>query len=301
MSVHSTEAHHTQPRLVIFGGTGFFGRAITAEARRRGIEVSVVSRGIRRDEANRVSFGPHRIADVTRGETLNGTLREGDVVINLVGLSPLQRPRGGRRSYYQVHTRGTINVVSEAVRAGARGIVYVSALGVHRSCGAAYGETKAMAEAAVTAAPIRSTVVAPSILYGPGSEIVAMLTGLSRLPIVPIPTINAPFRPIHVEDAARLVVDTAVGSLKERYLPLVGPERLTAGEVAAHFLHARSTPTVSIPAPLSRPAIQLASRIKLPGAPADLAPMLAIDNAGGPPPRGLRLQRYTDWVSRSGT
>jgi NADH dehydrogenase len=157
-----------------------------------------------------------------------------------------------------------------------------------------------MAEAAVRDAPIPCTVVAPSILYGPGSEIVAQLTRLARLPLVPVPKITAPFRPIHVADAARIVVDIALGPLEEDYLPLVGPERLTATEVAERFLDARRTPTVTVPVALSRFAVHLVSRVKLPGAPAELAQMLAIDNAGGPPPNGERLQRYSDWVSGSG-
>ncbi|MFW5828477.1 MAG: SDR family oxidoreductase [Alkalispirochaeta sp.] len=175
----------------------------------------------------------------------------------------------------------------------------MSALGVTRRCGAAYGETKAMAEERVRRAPIPSAIIAPSILYGPGSEIVAMLGLLARLPLVPIPTLTAAFRPIHVRDAARIAVDVAVGSGEADYIPLGGPERLTAGEVAATFLRARGTPMWSIPASLSRLLVGLVSRVKLPGAPADLAPMLAIDNAGSAPPEADRLTRYSHWVSQT--
>ena len=275
-------------RLVIFGGTGFLGSAVVREARGRNLSVVAVARGNRRSTAG---FFPDVIADITRPGSLPGTIRHGDVVLNLVGLSPVRRPRGGRRAYGDAHLRGTRNLTNLADTVGAQRFIYISALGVHRDCGAAYGETKALAEATVRRARTPSVVIAPSLILGPGSEISAALEMISHLPLrwIPVPDITAAFRPTDVADAARTIVDWADGTIRgttHEYVPLVGPERVTGFEIAANHLTYRGKKVIRVPAAAIRPFIALISGLKLPGMPADLQTMLAIDNAGDAPTVG---------------
>jgi NADH dehydrogenase len=263
---------------------------VAAECIARRLPVVRCARG--RTAAGRVDA----IVDVTRPETVRAILAPGDVVLHLVGLSPLRRPLGGRAAYSRVHVNGTRNVVAAAERAGARRLVYVSALGVQPRAGAAYAETKARAERIVRAASVRHIIAAPSILFGEGSEIIAGLEFAARLPVVPVPRVSAPFRPVHVEDAARMLVENALADEPPAYLPIVGPERLTFDEVVDSYARAAGRARVSLPAAFVRPVLALASRVKIPGAPAELDRMLAIDNAGGPPSRPDQLVRYTGWV-----
>lgn len=219
-------------------------------------------------------------ADVTDPATLGALFQPGDVAIHLVGLSPLKRPRGGRRTYRRVHVEGTRHVVAAAVRAGAARLVYLSALGVHRGAGAAYAETKAHAERIVMHAPIPTAVVGPSLFTGEGGELARLFSLLCRLPLVPLPTLEPRFRPMEVREGAAALVDLATADELPPRVALVGRETLTMSEVAAHALAGCGTPTVKLPRWLSALVVQLVSWVKLPGAPAELAAMLAIDNAG---------------------
>jgi uncharacterized protein YbjT (DUF2867 family) len=301
-----TKPWHGAGRLLVFGGTGFLGSAVVRDARGRGIPVVSIARGNRRDSRG---MYPDLIGDVTRAETLRGVVATGDVVLNLVGLSPVGRPRGGRRAYHAAHVTGAHNLARAADAVGAAALITVSALGVHRECGAAYGETKAQAERIVLTAATPSCVVAPSLLFGDGSEIVRGFDLLAGLPVpsgvpIPIPDVPACFRPIHVDDAARLIVDVAAAgaasagfdSAAGTVVPLVGPELLTAYEIAARALTARGLTVTKIPSFLAGVLVALLSRLKLPGLPAELGAMLALDNAGFPPDEPDGLASYSRWV-----
>jgi NADH dehydrogenase len=322
-------------RVVLVGGTGFLGSALSAELTRRGFETVIVARGRREKRhprggkaeaapstasaasgagaasgasaasgagaASGAAAAPaERRADILRPETLTGLLRPEDTVVHLVARSPVKRPRGGRGTYRRIHVEGTRNLLRAAEAAKVRRFIYLSALGVTGSAGAAYAETKAHAEELVTQASPASTIVAPSILFGAESELIGLLELLSRIPVVPLPRIEAPFRPIHVADAAARIADAITDPDPPAYLPLSGPEKLSFTDFVRRFLRERGTAFIALPASLTPALLSLVSALKIPGAPAELDRMLAIDNAGDPPPDPEKLTHYSKWVRRLG-
>lgn len=269
-------------RVVVVGATGFLGGELVAELRGRGCEVLRVARGLRAPRTV-PELRPDVEADICRPETLSGLVQPGDTVVHLVGISPMRRPLGGRRTYRQVHLMGTRNLLREAERAGASRFVYLSAHGVRRDAVAAYAETKARAEAMVRRSTLRAIIVAPSLLLGGRSEVMRLLCAISRLPVVPLPQIDAPFRPLHVREGAREIADAVCAPEPPQELPLTGPERLSFREIVERSLRARGTWTLLLPTAATRLLVWGVSRLKIPGLPADLDRMLAIDNAGDPP------------------
>lgn len=281
-------------RLVLLGGTGFFGAALAQELRDRGHTVVTVARGTR--------GAPDVRADIVRTpQLLEQVFEPGDTVIYLLGLSPLKRPFGGRSRYREVHLDGVVGALAAAWRRGASRFVQVSALGVSRDCGAAYGETKARATAELRAearaARIEGLVVEPSILFGDGSEIVRALDLASHFPVVPLPHITAAVRPIHVTDAARRLADAVTAGQMPPRLELTGPELLPFSRLAAAYLKPRGTRVLLLPQGISRLLVRLVSRFKVPGLPAELEAMLAMDNAGEAPPRPEELIAFTRWAA----
>jgi uncharacterized protein YbjT (DUF2867 family) len=127
-----------------------------------------------------------------------------------------------------------------------------------------------------------------------------VIAKLPFLPFVPVPHINAVFRPIHVEDAARQIVAVSLASTTASPscgpTPLVGPERLTAYEIAARVLGAHGINVVRVPGWITDPLVALVSALKLPGLPAELRQMLLIDNAGTAPENTSGLVRFSHWV-----
>ena len=296
-------------RIVLAGGTGYLGTALAAELARHGATVVVAARGVSRPASpasgTAAASGPAGVpappprfhsVDLTRPASLENLLQSGDTVVHLVARSPVRRPRGGRRTYRMIHVEGTRNLLAAAEAAGARRFVYLSALGVTRNAGAAYAETKAQAERLVDASSLESTIVLPSILFSSDSEIIKLLHMVSRLPAVPLPEIAAPFRPIHVTDAARRIGEAVLSEDPPQRLPLTGPEELSFSDFVRRYLLERGTFVLPMPPALTPLLLRLVSLLKIPDFPAELDRMLAIDNAGEAPARPGEMVRYSRWV-----
>ncbi len=286
-------------RYILIGGTGFFGAALARELLARGLAVVTLARGSRGARQQ-----PDVCVDVVHEpERLSSVFEPGDSVVYLAGLSPLKRPVGGRRRYREVHLTGLRAVLKAAESRGLLRFVQVSALGVRPGDGSAYGETKARATEMLRAAAAgakasgQAMVVEPSVLFGEGSEIIRALKLASRLPLVPLPQIAAQIRPIHVADAARRLAEVLTAKRLPERLELTGPQLLTFHQLAAAYLEPRGTRVVLLPRLLTRILVRVASWVKLPGAPTELEAMLALDNAGSPPPRPQELIVFSKWAS----
>jgi NADH dehydrogenase len=129
--------------------------------------------------------------------------------------------------------------------------------------------SKALAERAVMESPLRTSVFAPSIVYGPGDPWITLLQRLSILPAVPISgSGRARYQPIWARDVAHCVVSAVDGGPKGkgsgggkgsngRY-ELAGPEVLTYDEIVERVLEAsgRDRPLVHVPLPLIRTGLR---------------------------------------------
>ena len=280
-------------RVWLIGGTGFFGSALKRSLEARDATVYTASRG-------RIGRA-HLELDITRNAApLGEALRRGDVVVYLVAQTPLLRPPGGRRRYREAHVTGVIRALRASESSGVARFFYVSALGVRSGCGAGYAESKARAERLVAGSPIPSTVVAPSILFAEKSEIVRALRLLSRLPLLPLPDPEAPFRPIFLRDAAERLSETILSETPPSRIELTGPEKLTFAEVAEAYLRPRGVVTYRLPRRFSNALIAALSVVKLPWFPAELEGMLAIDNAGEAPEKGEEMVPFTHWAKAKG-
>src|SRR4051794_12115429 len=105
-----------------------------------------------------------------------------EAVVDLVGIG---RERG--QSFGAVHVDGAAGVARLAAAAGAARLLHVSALGVAEDAPSAADRTKAQGEAAVRAAFPSTTIVRPSLVYGPGDHFLARFAALARVsPVLPV-------------------------------------------------------------------------------------------------------------------
>ena len=79
-------------RYILIGGTGFFGSALTKELQRRGMEVITVARGRSGKSPDVALTLPEDWRELQR------LIRPGDRVVYLLGVTPIFRPPGGRRT-----------------------------------------------------------------------------------------------------------------------------------------------------------------------------------------------------------
>lgn len=170
-------------RVAVTGASGFVGRALCIRLAAGGhVVVALTRSGVRVPGAETTSS----IAGLTDREGLQRSFQGVDAVVHLAARVHVLRERAHDPlgAFRRVNVDGTRIVCEEAVRAGARRVVYVSSVKVHGEGKAepyresdalapenAYGQSKLEAEQ-VVAAVVRGTaswtILRPPLVYGPG-------------------------------------------------------------------------------------------------------------------------------------
>ena len=193
-------------RLVtVFGGSGFIGRYIVERLAAAGWIVRVAVRDPELALFLKPLGDPGQIvpisADVTDAGSVAAALEGANAAINLVGIL-YER---GRRTFRRVHVEGAANVAGAARAAGAGRVVQMSAIGSDPDSAAEYGRTKAEGEQAALAAFPGTSILRPSVVFGPEDDFLNRFAVLARiLPVLPVfPT---RFQPVYVGDVADAVM-----------------------------------------------------------------------------------------------
>ncbi|MDY7083269.1 MAG: complex I NDUFA9 subunit family protein [Halobacteria archaeon] len=267
--------------VAITGGTGFVGSHLSNRlAEESGISVTAISRNpdetaVPIDESVEREYG-----DVTDASTLDF---EGvDVVVHLVALSPLFKPKG--TTHKKVHLNGTRNVVEAAEDAGVERIVQMSALGADSDGDTEYIRTKGEAEKVVRESELDYTMFRPSVVFGEGDEFI----GFTKLLTTPVVTGlpgggKSRFQPIWVGDLADIMAQSVVDEDVEhtgKVYEIGGPQVLTLAKISKMVYRAEGKSLKVLPVPMFMAKIGLTLADPLPFVPmgADQYRSLKIDN-----------------------
>jgi NADH dehydrogenase len=190
----------------VFGGAGFIGRYVCELLFRSGVRVRVASRDPRNDYflqplAQVGQFGFEK-ADITDLASLRNAVKSATAVVNLCGVFG--------RAMHAVHVEGARNVAEAARDAGAAALVQISAIGASPDSPSAYGRTKAQGEAAVREAFPGTTIIRPSLVFGPEDELTNRFAAMARLPFLPIVASKRNFQPVYVRDLAKAIAMAAL-------------------------------------------------------------------------------------------
>ncbi|MGA7703460.1 MAG: NmrA family NAD(P)-binding protein, partial [Solirubrobacteraceae bacterium] len=160
----------------------------------------------------------------------------------------------------------TWRMVDAAQRAGVTHFVFFSTLGASEHHRCRLFRAKALAEQAVRESTMRTTVIAPSLVYAPGDRLLTLIERLSLLPVVPISGRGrAVCQPIWAEDVASCVV-AALGEdadrIPHRRYELGGPQTMSYNEAVNAVLRSldRERPLLPIPTPIVSRALRLVER-----------------------------------------
>src|ERR671930_1501916 len=127
----------------------------------------------------------------------------------------------------------TARLLRAAERAGVERFVFFSALGATDFQRTRFFRAKAMAERAVAASPLATTIFAPSIVYDPGDRWVRLMKRLALLPVLPISgSGRSAYQPIWAADVARCVISALERDEPQARYELGGPEVLSYDEIA---------------------------------------------------------------------
>jgi NADH dehydrogenase len=243
--------------LLLTGATGQVGSALLRRLVNRRTEVRCLVRDPRRLGAWRVRV-QIALGDLADPPSFRNAMRGVDTVVHLAA-ARRDQPRG---SIEELTGIATWRMVQAAERTGAKRFLFLSALGASTHSPARFLRAKALAEQAVREAGVRSTVLAPSLVYAPGDRWLTLLERLALLPAVPLSGRGrAAFQPLWADDAAACVaaaLRTPAGPPHERY-ELAGPQTLTHEQVVRTVLRSlrRRRALVHVPATVVARALRL--------------------------------------------
>jgi NADH dehydrogenase len=234
--------------ILLTGATGVVGSALLTRLLQEGEEVRCLVRDPRR-------LGPNRVrVQITLGDLANPVALRQAVrgVRSVVHLAATIRDQPGA-TIEELNGLATVRLLRNAQSAGVERFLFFGAMGATPSSRTRFFRAKALAERAVVAAPIETTVLAPSIVYDPRDPFMSLLRRLSLLPWMPISGHGqARYQPMWAADAAECALRVLRGGNPDgtRRLELAGPELLSYEEIVRLALTAWGRPRPLLHVPL---------------------------------------------------
>ena len=234
--------------ILVTGATGTLGRALVPKLLERGDEVRVLVRDPRKLGRLRVEV---RIALGDLGELADPRVARQALrgVHSVIHLAAAIRDQP-RAVVEEINGLGTARLLRAAESTGVSRFVFFSAIGATEFQRTRFFRAKALAERAVRASELDTTVFAPSILYDHDDPWVTVMRRLTLLPVVPISGEGqAAYQPIWADDVARCVLADLSGSEGSRRFELAGPETLTYDQIARVIARSsgRDRPLLHVP------------------------------------------------------
>lgn len=173
--------------VAVFGGSGFLGRAIVKSLVAEGIQVRVAARSLGNtnipEQSGPVGGIEAIYADV-RDETSVALAMDGcDAVINAVGLY-VER---GTETFEAVHELGALNVAHQCATQDICRLIHISGIGADLNSESSYVRARAKGELLATDVFEKTTILRPSVLFGPDDKFLNTFAKLIRAsPVLPL-------------------------------------------------------------------------------------------------------------------
>src|SRR5690625_918197 len=215
-------------RIAVFGGTGFIGRELVAQLAHGGAYVTVFARHPQRCQEVGVLQRVRTVAgDVNDPLAVVRALAGQAAAVNLVGVLEAS-PKPMRALHVDWPAR-----LAESARDVDR-IVHVGAAGADPDGPSRYLVTKGEGEAEIRQAAAPWTILAPSVVFGPGDSLFNRFATLLKLApgMMPVVRPEARLSPVYVGDVARAIVDVMIRdeSAGQRF-ELGGPDVWTMRDI----------------------------------------------------------------------
>jgi uncharacterized protein YbjT (DUF2867 family) len=218
-------------RVLIVGGSGFVGSALTARLAAAGYETVTVARG-----SEPLGSTKHFRIDIARATTPEAWFPALDGVQAVVNCAGVLHDGAGR-STHGVHVRGIGGLYAACEQLEIRRIVHFSAIGVDREAPTEFSRSKRQGDEELMARDLDWVVLRPSVIIGhPAYGGSALLRGLAALPVIPVMRDAGPLQLVHLND----VIETALHFLHptvpaRKVIELVSPRRWEFNEAIRLF------------------------------------------------------------------
>jgi NADH dehydrogenase len=248
------------PRAVfVTGGAGFVGRRLLAALRAAGRPVVVLDRS---GSLSGLVDGVQIVrGNLLEPEAYRDALRSCDTVLHLAAATG----RASAQDHVLSNLRGTEVLLEASEHAGVTSFLFVSSIAAtfpdlrdyH------YAQAKRRAEDAVRRSSMRSVILRPTMILGPGAPLLKPLEKLALLPWIVIPG-NGQVRvqPIHVDDVVRAIMAVVRENRFDGETHEIGGPDVVTIEELLHRLRrdrtGRDGRVLHLPLGLLRPPLRLA-------------------------------------------
>ena len=113
-------------KVILFGATGHLGKEIAKELVKQGYELTVVVRNEQKAKTLSHITSKYMVADVCNKSTLESILDKQDIVVSALGKSVSPNDKS-KPTFKQVDFDANKNILDEAIKAGIKKFVYISA------------------------------------------------------------------------------------------------------------------------------------------------------------------------------
>ena len=236
-------------RILLLGSTGFVGRGVAHKILDAGHQMRVLVRDPLKAAAFKVRGAQVMVGDALDVNVVTQAAQGVDHIISLVAVR-----RNRPQSYLAVNVDGPRVLGQAAMAAGARSVVFVSAIGAKLDPHFKYFTSRWMGEQELAKTGVTGTILRFSLIIGEDGGIVKDFEKTIRGPFALIPgSGQAQIQPILREDAARCIAEAiAKPELLGKIVELGGPEVVTYENIYDWFLQARRLKKAKfrVPSPL---------------------------------------------------
>ncbi|HEY7381489.1 MAG TPA: NAD(P)H-binding protein [Gaiella sp.] len=264
--------------ILVTGANGFLGRHAVRALVAGGDRVRAMVRDLSGAKTLQEVECELVTGDVTDPESLARATQGCTTVVHLVAIIA-----GRRDDFERVIAEGTRSLVAAAREAGARRLVYVSALGANDP-GAPevpYFRAKSAAEDAVTGSGLEHVILRPTFVFGPDGGALPRFMRIARLaPVTPVVGAGTQrVQPIWVDDVARAIALAGQTVEPGFVAELGGPDAVDWNELWRRIKASLETrrPALHLPTWLMRAPAAVLERLPNPPVTRDQLTML-----GGP-------------------
>jgi uncharacterized protein YbjT (DUF2867 family) len=212
-------------KVLIVGSTGYLGKYLVQECKRRGLWVRALARSPEKLEPLRDSIDDLFVGEVTKPETLQGVCDDIDVVISALGVASSRTDE--KITQEGVDYEGNKNVLDRALSASVKKFIFVSFIISPDYENLEITRIKRKFEQALDSSGIDYCIIRPTAFFSDMKEILKLA---QKGTVYLLGHGNYRGNPIHGIDLAQFCVDAI--ERKEKELPVGGPDEYSYRESA---------------------------------------------------------------------
>ncbi|KLI64521.1 complex I NDUFA9 subunit family protein [Aurantiacibacter marinus] len=216
--------------VTLIGGSGFIGTHLAQDLLERGARVRIAAREPEKAftlkplaNLGQIQFARCNAMDK---RSIEACVEGSDAVVYLIGTFD------GNQQALQADSAG--HAARVAAETGAKGFVYISAIGASLDANTGYYRTKADGERQVLEAFPKASIIRPSVVFGEEAGLVPMFADMVKMmPVMPVFGADSKFQLVWVDDVAAAAVAAVEDPAKHggKIFEAAGPDALTMMEI----------------------------------------------------------------------